>query len=277
MDIELLTKLAELSIKGEETCVSISQFCEKYPDISETEAYTGQEIRLRIMESKGFRMVGYKLGGTSLAKQAQLKSSIYSGEAAKMAANVQKSQISYGRLMNYMKLEGEELSLDRHLHPKVEAEFAFVMRNDLMGPDINAADVIWATDYVAPSFEIIDSRFHDFKIGRRPDAIIDNTSASAFKMGEGKVDPRKVDLNTIGMKFALNKEYTGFGSGASIMGHPAHAVAELVHMLDQRGLGLKAGDIILSGAISPSIKVKVGDRVRADFGKMGFVELRVTE
>ena len=130
---------------------------------------------------------------------------------------------------------------------------------------------------MAPAFEIIDSRFHDFKIGSRYDAIVDNTSSARFKLGVGRRHPNELDLTAIGMSLQVNGSFTAFGAGASVMGHPARAVAALARALAQEGLGLRAGDIILSGAITPSTPVKVGDHLRADFGGLGYVELTIRD
>lgn len=272
MTEEQLLELAKLSIDGELNHHSIDQFCQTYPDITEEEAYRGQELRLKLMEEMGHRAVGYKLGGTSLAKVNQLKSTIYSSSAAV----IRTSSVIYGRLMEYMQMEpGENLVLSTRLHPKVEPELAFIMGEDLEGSHVTAADVLHATKEIAPAFEVIDSRFHNFKIGRRYDGVIDNTSSAAFMLGEGRKSPREIDLNSIGMKLQKNGEYIGFGSGESIMGHPARAVAELVHGLALAGRGLKAGDIVLSGAITASTPVSAGDYMRADFGGLGYVEMHV--
>ena len=186
MTEEQLATLAKISIDGELGCHSIDQFCQTYPDITEEEGYRGQVIRMHMMEEKGYRVVGYKLGGTSLAKLNQMKNTIYS----KASAVTKPTQITYGRLMDYMRLQsGEELKLSDHIHPKVEPELAFIMGEDLSGEFTDVAEVMRATAMVAPAFEIIDSRFHDFKIGRRYDALIDNTSSSAFMLGEGRRRP----------------------------------------------------------------------------------------
>ncbi len=272
---EIIAKLVELSMDGEYNHHSIDQFCKTYPELTQAEAYQGQALRVRRMEELGYRVVGYKLGGTSLAKQKQLASTIYD----KGGLAVKPTGITYGRLMDYMWLApGEDLSLSQLLHPKVEPEMAFCMGKDLSGPYVTAPDVMNAIEWVAPSFEVIDSRFHDFKIGSRYDAVVDNTSSARFKLGEGRKSPRELNLADVGMRLQVNGEYTGFGAGASVMGHPARAVAELVRGLWQEGgKGLKKGDIILSGAITPSTRVKVGDHLRADFGGLGWVEININE
>lgn len=178
--------------------------------------------------------------------------------------------------MEYMEMEhGKDLVMSTRLHPKAEPELAFIMGEDLKGEHVTAADVLHATSKIAPAFEIIDSRFHNFKIGRRYDGVIDNTSSAAFMLGEGRKSPRDTDLNSIGMKLQKNGEYIGFGAGESIMGHPARAVAALVHALWRVGRGLKAGELVLSGAMTASTPVQAGDYLRADFGGLGYVDMHV--
>ena len=272
MTDEQLLELARLSLDGEIYGHSIDQFCQTYPDITEEEAYRGQEFRLKLMEEQGHHLVGYKLGGTSLAKVNQLKSTIYSSSSAVIPT----SSVIYGRLMEYMEMEhGKDLVMSTRLHPKAEPELAFIMGEDLKGEHVTAADVLHATSKIAPAIEIIDSRFHNFKIGRRYDGVIDNTSSAAFMLGEGRKSPRDTDLNSIGMKLQKNGEYIGFGAGESIMGHPARAVAALVHALWRVGRGLKAGELVLSGAMTASTPVQAGDYLRADFGGLGYVDMHV--
>lgn len=269
---EDIEKIVELSMDGEYNHHSIDQFCKTFPGLTEAEAYEGQALRVKRMEEKGFRVIGYKLGGTSLAKQKQLQSTIYSGTG--LTAKV--SSVVFGRLMDYMQLPADmNLDFSQLLHPKVEPELAFIMKHDLYGKFITAPDIINATEWVVPAFEIIDSRFHDFKIGSRYDAIVDNTSSARFKLGEGRKSPQEIDLAEIGMCLQYNGEYVGFGAGAAVMGHPARAVADLVCALYKQGKGLKAGDIVLSGAITPSTPVKPGDALRAEFGGLGYIELKI--
>ena len=273
MTREELLKLVNLSLDGEFQVHSIDQFCQTYPDITEDEGYLGQEMRTEILEEQGHRVIGWKLGGTSLAKIGQMKSTIYTNAAAVSSAQ---PKISYGRLFEYMAIAPDgALRIEKRLHPKVEPEIAFIMGKPLAGEFVTVPDVMMATDAVAPAFEIIDSRFHDFKIGRRFDALIDDTSSAEYKLGQGWAKPQDIDLYNVGMQLYKNGEKIAFGAGAAILGHPARAVAILVHMLAKRGFGLQKGDIILSGAITPSTPVKAGDHMHAEFAGLGNVDLKV--
>ena len=219
---KIIAQLVELSLDGEYHHHSIDQFCKTYPELTEAEAYEGQALRVQRMEEMGHRVVGYKLGGTSLAKQKQMASTIYD----KGGLTVKPTGITYGRLMDYMLLApDEDLSLSQLLHPKVEPEMAFIMGQDLSGPYVTAPDVMNAAEWVAPAFEIIDSRFHNFKIGSRYDAVVDNTSSARFKLGEGRKCPRELNLADVGMCLQVNGKNTGFGAGAYFQLDPTNDLA----------------------------------------------------
>ena len=268
---ELLTKLAEISLKGEREIKSIDQFFKTYPDLDTHDGYMGPKIRLGMMEKEGYRLVGFKLGGTSLAKLTQIKDSLTAGTFAP------RKDPKCGMLMDYMQLpEWEPLRISELIHPKIESELAFVLNKELYGPNVTAPDVMMATAYVTPAFEIIDSRFHDFKMGGQADALIDNVSSARFKLGRVKKDPFEVDLVGMGVRTSINGTYTGFSAAGAVLGHPARAVAKLAKiMYEQLDLAIPAGSIILTGAICASQKIHAGDRIVADYDTLGSIDLSV--
>lgn len=267
---ELLNELAERSLRGEREICSIDPFYTDHPDLDVHDGYAGQKLRLRKMEAEGYRRIGAKLGGTSLAKSRQIQTDLSAGSWAPRKAP------SCGILMDYMELEGEELILDELIHPKLEAELAFVLGRELYGPFVTAPDVMMATAYVTPAFEIIDSRFHNFKMGGKADAIIDNISAARFKLGKVFREPMEVDLIGMGVRTSFNGRITGYSAAGAVMGHPARAVAALAKIFyEEMGLGLPAGSVILTGAICASHVLKRGDQVVADFEGMGSLRLSV--
>ena len=155
---ELLKELAQISLTAEEQKKEIESFKIRYPDITPEEAYRAMGMRLDLAEKKGHRMIGAKLGNTSMAKIAQVRETM-TLEGVKVNADP-----SYGFLFEYMPMKLEEvLDLNDLIHPKVETELAFVTNRELYGPDVYSVDVMNATEYVTPAFEIIDSRFKDFK------------------------------------------------------------------------------------------------------------------
>ena len=170
----------------------------------------------------------------------------------------------------------EVLDLNDLIHPKVETELAFVTNRELYGPDVYSVDVMNATEYVTPVFEIIDSRFKDFKVGGLTDAVIDNVSSARFKLGEVKADPRQIDLANLGVRTKINGQLVNFGASGAVMGHPARAVSALVRLMYQYlDMPLPAGSIVLSGAIIPSTFLHPGDVVESEFSEIGSIKMEV--
>lgn len=269
--IELLRSLAEQSLRGERGIRSIDQFYITHPEMDLHDGYAGQKLRLEMMESEGYQRVGAKLGGTSLAKSKQIATDLTAGKF------VPRKAPKCGILMDYMRLEeNEDLKLQELIHPKLEAELAFILKKELYGPHITAPDVMMATAYVTPAFEIIDSRFHDFKMGGQADALIDNLSSARFKLGTVCKDPFEVDLIGMGVRTSFNGSFTGYSATGAVMGHPARAVASLCKTLyEEMDIGLPEGSIILTGAICASHVLTLGDEVVSDFEGLGSLCLHV--
>lgn len=255
-----MCELARLSIEAEKSAKSIECFARSYPEISTWEAYEIQKIRNQMLCSEGKKIIGAKMGSTSLAKLAEFGTY---------------SPPEYGRLFDYMLLEkNEPLVLDSLIHPKVEAELAFITRKKLCGPNVTSSEAIEATECVVAAIEIIDSRFHNFEFSD-PDGEADNLSAARFKLGEIEVSPKKLDLVTLGVKMNINGEYTGFGASGAVLGHPARSLAKLANLLYENEMELEAGQIVLTGAIISSRKVFRGDKVRASFETLGDISMNV--
>ncbi len=178
-------------------------------------------------------------------------------------------QMTSGMVFN----EGEAIRADSMIAPKAEAEVAFVLKSDLMGPGVTAADVLRATDFVVPCFEIVDSRIRDWKI-KIQDTVADNASCGVLTLGGVRRSPRQLDLALAGMVLEKNGEVISTSTGAAVQGSPANSVAWLANTLGRLGIGLKAGEIILSGSQSPLVPVKAGDSLRSDVGGLGGTSVR---
>lgn len=257
---EKMIRLANLSIEAEKKAESIEPFVNSAPELSTWEAYEIQKIRNKIVSDSGKRIIGAKMGSTSLAKLAEF--GVYSPP-------------EYGRLFDYMQLKGNEaLMIDELIHPKVEAELAFVTKKKLCGPNVTSSEALAATECIVAAIEIIDSRFHNFEFSD-PDGEADNLSAARFKLGEVAISPNKLDLVTLGVKMNINDKYTGFGAAGAVLGHPARSLAKLANLLYENEMELDAGQIVLTGAIISSRKIFKGDMVRASFEDLGVIEMEV--
>jgi len=261
LDKATIDKLAEHLENAELNCVEVTKITDDYPDITWDEALDVQwEIRRR-KEARGTKIVGLKMGLTSRAKMLQM--------------GVETP--CYGFLADYFSIpDGGEVKMSELIHPKVEAEVAFVTKKELSGPGCHIGDVLSATDFVVPAVEIIDSRYKDFKFDIKS-VIADNSSSSRFVTGGRMLPIEDLDLKTLGVVMEINGEVVELGAGAAILGHPAASVAMLANMLAERDEVIPAGTFIMAGAITPAIAVKAGDNVSVRYQDLGTVTMRFVD
>lgn len=231
------------------------------PDLSFDEAYLVQEELVRTKLNEGKKIVGPKMGLTSYAKMKQMGV----------------EEPLYGYVFDYMLIEnGGKVHLSDLIHPKVEAEIAFVMGEDVEGPGITGAQVLAATEYVLPALEIIDSRYENFNF-TLPDVVADNASTSRVVFGTTLKSPEQFELDLVGTTISINGEIKELGAGAAVLGHPANSVAMLANMLARKGDKVKKGDIILTGGITGAVMLANGDVVSGKFDGLGEVNFTVVE
>lgn len=234
---------------------TLAPLTERWPGISIEDAY---HISLHAIERRvaaGDRIVGKKIGVTSAAVQRMLDV----------------HQPDFGFITRAMAFDdGASISLseNRLIQPRAEGEIAFVLKHDLVGPGVTEADVLAATDYVTPCFEIVDSRIHDWRI-RIQDTVADNASCGVFVLGTEQVDPRELDLPGLRMRVFKNDQPLSEGLGSAVQGNPLTAVAWLANTLGAFGIPFKAGEVILSGSLVPLEPVKAGDRFSLTIDGLG--------
>ncbi len=250
---------ADRLLQAERTCTAIDPLTQLYPGIQVADSY---DVQLRVIKAKtaaGARIVGKKIGLTSTAMQQQL--GITSPD--------------YGHLLTTLAVDDNgEFERARLIWPRIEPEIAFVLERPLRGPGINIAQVLAATAYVTPAFEIIDSRIKDWKI-KFEDTVADNGSSAGHVLGTQRRRPDELDLRLTGVVFMQNGEDIGYSSGAAALGNPAAAVAWLANALADYGIGLDAGEVILPGALTKSFDANPGDVFRAEYDGLGSVSVRV--
>lgn len=227
------------------------------PDMTVADAYAIQMEGIRRRVAAGARPVGKKIGLTSKAMQDLLKV----GEP------------DFGHLLDDMVLApGQPAPMQQLLQPKAEGEIAFLLGKDLVGPGITVAAVLAATEAVMPAIEIVDSRVKDWKI-KIQDTVADNASSGFLALGAQMTSPRNLDLRLLGMVLSKNGEQVSTGAGAAVLGHPAAAVAWLANKLAELGTPLRAGEIVLSGAITAAPPAAAGDRFEVSFERLGSVSV----
>ena len=159
------------------------------------------------------------------------------------------------------------------MQPRVEAELAFVMERDLAGPGVTTGGALAAIAGALPSVEIVDSRVADWKI-KLVDTVADNASSGLLVLGGRMRRVEDLDLRLLGVAVSRHGELIDTGAGAAALGNPARCVAWLANKLGSFGAGLRAGDVVLPGAVHAMVPVQPGDVFRAEFAHLGAVTVR---
>ena len=246
---------AELLLQAQDHALTLELFSAS-TTLDGEEAYAIQDQLIARRVARGELVIGMKLGFTSLAKQ--------------QAMGV--DQPIFGVLTDAMRLkEGEPLPVDELIHPRVEPEVVFVLKDDLRGPDVSALDVLSASASVRLGLEVIDSRYADYSF-TYADVVADNTSAGRFVISERSLPPG-TDLAAIAVELQRDGVVEQRATGAAVMGDPALAVALLANWLAERGRVLSAGTIVLSGGMTNAIEARKGSIIRAVFAGLDEISL----
>lgn len=235
--------------------VAIDPISETWPDLTVDDAYAIQTRNVERRQAAGRVLRGRKVGLTSRPMQEFL--GVF--------------EPTFGALLDDMFVDdGDEIELDELIQPRVEAEIAFVMGRDLIGPGINTSDALTAIGGVLPALEIGDSRIADWRI-QLVDTVADNASSGRLVLGGRLSAVTDLDLTVVGMVISRNGELIHAAAGAAVLGNPARCVAWLANKLASFGAALHSGDVVLSGALHRLIPVLPGDVFRAEFGHLGAV------
>src|SRR5699024_3438425 len=234
-----------------------AKLTDRFPSLSRDDAYRIQLIQIDEKVKAGDMIVGKKIGLTSRAMQELLGV----------------NEPDYGHLLqSMMRQDGEVLPIEQFIEPRLESEIAFILKDDLAGPNVRAQDVFEATDYVVPAFEVIDSRIANWDI-KFEDTVADNGSSARAVLGGEPTRLTDVDLSHIGMNVYKNGQLIDQAAGAAVMGNPLEAVAWLANALSEFDIKLLKGEVILSGALAKAVPVNQGDTFKAEFAHIGSVEV----
>lgn len=240
---------------------TLSPLTEREADITIEDAY---RISLRMIHRRiadGETIIGKKIGVSSKVVQQML--------------NVH--QPDFGYLTSEMVYENNaDMPISQKLiQPRAEGELAFKLNRDLTGPGISPEDVLAATEYVTPCFEVVDSRIENWRI-KIQDTVADNASCGLYVLGDAQVDPRGIDLSQPEMVVRKNGEVISRGFGSAALGNPLICVAWLANTLGTFDVPLKAGETILSGSWVPLEPVSPGDRMSLQIDGIGSASVNFT-
>lgn len=220
-------------------------------------AYAVQQLNVQRGLAAGRRIVGRKIGLTSPAVQRQLGV----------------DRPDFGTLFADMAVpESGEVPAGRLLQPKVEAEVALVLGSDLPHRECTVVDLLRATEFALPALEIVDSRVQNWDISIT-DTVADNASSGLYVLGGTPVPLTGLDFRSVTMTMTRNSEVAAEGTGADCLGGPLNAAAWLASALAERGDPLRAGDLVLTGALGAMAPAAPGDVFEARISELGSVRV----
>jgi 2-keto-4-pentenoate hydratase len=245
-----LTQCADSLYTAESARRPVAPLTDSYPNLELREAYRIQQINVERRTSAGERIVGHKIGLTARAMQEKFGV----------------REPDYGHLLDTMFHDaGTALDLSSLIDPQIEVEPAFVLKKRLMGPAVDAAEVIAATDFVCICFEVIDSRIIDWRI-KLQDTVADNGSSARVILGAKRFKAENVPLDDLATFLELDGAVVETGNSSAILGHPAYGVAWLANRLAEFGIALEPGHIVLPGTCTRSRRIagcwRVGGRMQ---------------
>lgn len=250
-------------LNGEKTGSQIGLLTLRHPEMTMDDAYEVQNAIRAAKLAAGQKVIGWKIGLTSKAMQYALNIDIPDS----------------GILFDDMAFDNAAtVPLGRFIQPRIEAEIAFVMKTSVGGENVTRDDIIAATDYVAPSIEILDTRIQrvDPDTGKARtvlDTISDNAANAGIVLGAERHAIDAHDLRWVGAITSRNGEVEETGLGAGVLNDPVESVVWLARRMAQYGQSIEPGQVILSGSFIRPIECPSGSHIRADFGAFGSVEI----
>jgi 2-oxo-hept-3-ene-1,7-dioate hydratase len=256
-------RAAEALFQAEVTGRQIGLLSLAHPGMTLDDAYAVQAALVALKRAAGRRGIGWKIGLTSRAMQEALK------------IDTPDSGVLFDDMLF---ADGATIPAGRFIQPRIEAEIAFLMRAPLAGAGVTREAVLAATGSVAPALEILDTRIRraDPATGRAriiADTVSDNAANAGIVLGDQRHDPRAVDLRWVGAIVKRDGIVEETGLGAGVLDDPVTGIVWLVRRLAAYGMGLSAGEIVLSGSFIRPLEAPPGSRFEADFGGFGRVSL----
>lgn len=261
MENSLIQKIAQTLHNARLEARPLAQFSKDHTDFSRSDAYSIQELGIKMREIAGEKIIGLKMGLTSEGKRKQMN----------LDAPL------YGVLTDKMKIEnGGTFSLNGSIHPKIEPEVAFFIKKELSGK-ISREDVLDATEAVCGALEILDSRYEGFKYFSMEDVIADNSSSSHYILGPKFTDFKNIDLKNLKMLMKVDGKTAMEGNSREISDDPINSVIQLAELLSHRGKSIQAGTFVLAGAATAAVALAPGMTVTLEVESLPQLSVTIKE
>jgi 2-keto-4-pentenoate hydratase len=252
---------AEALYRARATRTAIAPFTDDDPTLGMADGYAIQQELVAMLLADGDRIVGHKVGLTSVAMQKMI--GVDSPDYGPVLAST-------------VHRDGDTIPLDAFIAPRIEAEIVFVLGARLEGPGVTVTQAGAAIAGAVAGLEIVDSRIADWRI-KLADTVADLASNGAMVTSSRIVPITDVDTRLIGMTLSRNGELIATGAGAAALGDPVAVVAWLANTLGASGVALEPGHLIMTGALHAAVPMAPGDVFRAEFDRLGPVTVRVGE
>jgi len=237
----------------------VEQYSKNIQDFKIPDAYSIQELGIKMREESGEKIIGYKMGLTSKAKRDQMNL----------------KEPCYGVLTDKMEIADQGIfSMANSIHPKIEPEIFFKISRDLEG-HVTRNEVVESISWVGAALEILDSRYEQFKYFSLEDVVADNSSSSHFILGKNLMHPEDLDIENLKMVLRVDGKDIEQGVSRDISGNPLDSVVELVHLLAERNKMLPKDSIVLAGAATPALALNPGMHIDLEVDLLGHVDLVV--
>ncbi len=259
-----ITQMGADLFQAEVSGRQIGILSQRFPEMDMADAYAIQDALAQRKLAAGGIIKGWKIGLTSKAMQDALKIDIPDS----------------GILFEDMFFDdGATVPKDRFIQPRIEAEIAFIMGEDLFGRTVTRDDVLAATAAVAPALEILDTRIlrTDPKTGATRkvfDTIADNAANAGIVLGSQRHKIEAFDLRWVGAIVSRNNVVEETGLGAGVLNDPVQGIVWLAQRLAQYGQKIRKGDVVLSGSFIRPLEAPSGAEITADYGPFGTVSCR---
>jgi 2-keto-4-pentenoate hydratase len=225
--------------------------------LSMTEAYAVQDGVREALLSRGERLIGWKAGFTGRTAQEMFQCP---------------EPVSAFLLGSGVYADRAEVPIGRFVQVVVEAEVALVLRRDLAGPGVTAPGARQAIEGAMPALELVDFRYSGKPSGI--DVVADGVYANAIVLGGCLTDVTHLDLALEGLVYEHNGAVVATNTAAEVLGSPINSLVWIANHLGARGLGLSAGQVVMTGSVSRLVHPKAGDTVRATYTRLGSVSAR---
>jgi len=232
-------------------------FTDEWPALDVDTGYRIQDANLEKRLARGETALGVKLGLTSEAKQQRM--GVYAPFVAWLTDDM---------VMN----PGDPVPQDKLIHPRVEPEIVFMMKDRLEGPGVTRESAMAAVGSIAGGAEVIDSRYRNFRF-RAGDVIADNASSGAYIVIDNTVTPDEIDLRAEKVEVHVDGQLQYSGTGEDVQGHPGEALALAANDLARRGKAIEAGWVVLTGGITDAVFAPPGSTVEVKFSSLGEVTI----